>query len=125
VIGRDLDSTARVFRDTCPILLHTTVWSISSFSDAHRAVPYRLRAACRITLLTKVGNRFHVQPRQERVMNHDQIKGRIKETEGKAKQVSGNAFGNKSMEEKGKTQKDLGKAQANYGDLKKDLKKDA
>jgi uncharacterized protein YjbJ (UPF0337 family) len=56
-------------------------------------------------------------------VNNDQVKGRVKETEGKAKQVAGNVVGNKKLEEKGKTQKDLGKVQAGYGDLKHDLKK--
>jgi len=56
-------------------------------------------------------------------MNHDQVKGRIKETEGKAKQVAGNIVGNKRLEEKGVMQKNLGKVQAAYGDAKDDLKK--
>ncbi len=58
-------------------------------------------------------------------MNNDQVKGRIKETEGKAKQAAGNVVGNKKLEEKGKMQKDLGKVQAGFGDLKHDLKKGA
>lgn len=56
-------------------------------------------------------------------MNNDQVKGRVKEAEGKAKQVAGKVVGNKSLEEKGKVQKTFGKAQAGYGDLKNDLKK--
>jgi len=58
-------------------------------------------------------------------MNNDQVKGRIKEAKGKAKQVAGNVVGNKKLEEKGKVQKDVGKVQAGYGDLKHDLKKGA
>jgi uncharacterized protein YjbJ (UPF0337 family) len=58
-------------------------------------------------------------------MNNDQVKGRIKEAEGKAKQVAGNVVGNKKLEEKGKVQKDVGKVQAGFGDLKHDLKKGA
>jgi uncharacterized protein YjbJ (UPF0337 family) len=58
-------------------------------------------------------------------MNNDQVKGRIKEAKGKAKQVAGNVVGNKKLEEKGKLQKDVGKVQAGYGDLKHDLKKGA
>ena len=58
-------------------------------------------------------------------MNNDQVKGRVKEAEGKAKQVAGNVGGNKKLEEKGKVQKDVGKVQAGYGDLKHDLKKGA
>jgi len=56
-------------------------------------------------------------------MNRDQMKGRIKETKGKARQVAGNIVGNRRLEEKGRMQKNLGKAQAAYGDIKNDLKK--
>ena len=56
-------------------------------------------------------------------MNHDQVKGRVKETAGKAKEVAGHVVGDKKLEEKGKMQKVLGKVQAGYGDLKHDLKK--
>ena len=56
-------------------------------------------------------------------MNKDQAKGRIKEVEGKVKQVAGNVVGNKKLEQKGNVQKDVGKVQAAYGDLKNDLKK--
>jgi len=58
-------------------------------------------------------------------MNRDQMKGRINETKGKAKQVAGNIVGNRRLEEKGRMQKNLGKVQAAYGDVKNDLKKGA
>jgi len=58
-------------------------------------------------------------------MNNDQVKGRIKEIDGKAKEVVGNAVGNKTLEEKGKLKNAIGKAQASYGDLKNELKKDS
>lgn len=58
-------------------------------------------------------------------MNNDQVKGRIKEAEGKAKQIAGKVVGNKRLEEKGKMEKDVGKVQAGFGDLKHDLKKGA
>lgn len=58
-------------------------------------------------------------------MNRDQMKGRIKETKGEAKQVAGNIVGNRRLEEKGRMQKNLGKVQAAYGDVKNDLKKGA
>jgi len=58
-------------------------------------------------------------------MNRDQMKGRIKETKGKAKQIAGNIVGNRRLEEKGRMQKNLGKVQAAYGDVKNDLKKGA
>ena len=57
-------------------------------------------------------------------MNKDQIKGRIKETKGKVKEVAGKIAGDKHVEQKGKVQTSIGNAQAGYGDLKNDLKKD-
>lgn len=54
-------------------------------------------------------------------MNNDQIKGRIKVTKGKAREVTGKIVSNKHLEEKGKAQTSIGKAQAGYGDLKDDL----
>jgi len=56
-------------------------------------------------------------------MNKDQVKGRMKEAQGKVKEVAGKAVGNKTLEEKGRVQSAVGKAQAGYGDLKRDLKK--
>ena len=57
-------------------------------------------------------------------MNKDQIKGRIKETKGAVKEVTGKLTGKKSLEQKGKLQKTAGKAQAGYGDIKNDIKND-
>ena len=56
-------------------------------------------------------------------MNKDQIKGREKEVAGKIKEVAGKVIGNKEMEAKGNIKKNLGKAQASYGDAKNDIKK--
>ena len=56
-------------------------------------------------------------------MNKDQIKGREKELAGKMKEVAGKIVGNKEMEVKGEVKKNLGKAQASYGDAKSDIKK--
>jgi uncharacterized protein YjbJ (UPF0337 family) len=61
--------------------------------------------------------------RQEISMNNDQVKGRIKEAEGKTKQVAGKLVGNKDLESKGEIENAVGKVQAGYGDLKNDLKK--
>lgn len=55
-------------------------------------------------------------------INKDQIKGRVKEAEGKIKEATGALVGNEKLEEKGKVQKNLGKAQAKYGDVKRDVK---
>ncbi|MHB1942594.1 MAG: CsbD family protein [Acidiferrobacteraceae bacterium] len=56
-------------------------------------------------------------------MNRDQFKGRNHEAEGQIKEVTGKVVGNKKLEEKGKVHKIAGKVQADYGDLKEDLKK--
>jgi uncharacterized protein YjbJ (UPF0337 family) len=55
-------------------------------------------------------------------MNKDQVKGRVKEAKGKIKEVAGKLVGNEKLEEKGKTDKVLGEAQAKFGDVKKDVK---
>ncbi|MCG5501171.1 CsbD family protein [Ectothiorhodospira lacustris] len=57
-------------------------------------------------------------------MNKDQVKGRAKEATGKVKEVTGRVVGNEKLEGEGKIQKAAGKVQADYGDLKEDLKKD-
>ena len=55
-------------------------------------------------------------------MNKDQVKGRVKEVKGKIKEVAGKLVGNEKLEEKGKTEKVLGGAQARFGDVKKDVR---
>jgi uncharacterized protein YjbJ (UPF0337 family) len=57
-------------------------------------------------------------------MNKDQIKGRIKEAKGSAKETAGKVAGKKILEQKGKLQKTAGKAQAGFGDIKNDIRKD-
>jgi len=56
-------------------------------------------------------------------MNKDQVKGRVKEVQGSAKEVAGKIVGNKKLEIEGKVQKNVGKFQAGFGDLKNSLKK--
>ena len=56
-------------------------------------------------------------------MNKDQVKGRARKSKGKVKQEAGKVFGNKSLQEKGKDAKNIGKAQAAYGDAKQNIKK--
>jgi uncharacterized protein YjbJ (UPF0337 family) len=58
-------------------------------------------------------------------INKDQVKGRVKEAEGKIKEVAGKLVGNQTLETKGTVQKNLGKAQAKFGDVKQDIKKGA
>ena len=60
---------------------------------------------------------------QEMTMNKDQIKGRVKEAKGKAKEVTGRIVDDKDLEEEGIVESTIGKVQAGYGDLKADLKK--
>jgi uncharacterized protein YjbJ (UPF0337 family) len=56
-------------------------------------------------------------------MNKDQPKGRIAEAKGKAKEVVGKVLGDDDLARRGKIQKNLGKAQAEYGDLRESIKK--
>ena len=56
-------------------------------------------------------------------MNKDQIKGRVEEVKGTVKKVAGKITDNKNLELKGNIQKNVGKAQAGFGDLKNNLKK--
>lgn len=56
-------------------------------------------------------------------MNKDQVKGRSEQAKGKVKEVTGKVVGNKDLEQEGKLQKIGGKVQAEYGDLKEDVKK--
>ena len=56
-------------------------------------------------------------------MNRDQSKGRIEAAKGKARETVGKVTGNDHLAQKGKLQKDLGKAQAAYGDLQEKIRK--
>lgn len=56
-------------------------------------------------------------------MNKDQVKGRVKQAEGKVKEVAGKLVGNDRLQAKGKIDNAVGTAQAGMGDLKSDLKK--
>lgn len=55
-------------------------------------------------------------------MNKDQVKGRVKEVKGTIKEAAGKLVGNEKLQQKGKTEKVLGEAQAKFGDVKKDVK---
>lgn len=56
-------------------------------------------------------------------MNKDQVKGRVKQAEGKVKEVAGKLVGNDRLQAKGKIENAVGTAQTDMGDLKSDLKK--
>ncbi len=55
-------------------------------------------------------------------MNKDQVEGRVKESEGKIKEVVGKLVGNEALEARGKVEKVLGEAQAKAGDIKRDMR---
>lgn len=55
-------------------------------------------------------------------INKDQVKGRTEEAKGKIKEIAGDLVGNEKLEAEGKIQKNLGKAQAKFGDVKKNVK---
>ena len=55
-------------------------------------------------------------------INKDQVNGRVEEAKGSVKEITGKAIDDKGMQIEGNVQKNLGKAQAGYGDLKKDIK---
>ncbi|PPD32924.1 MAG: general stress protein CsbD [Methylomonas sp.] len=55
-------------------------------------------------------------------MNKDQVKGRVEEAKGKIKEVAGKILDDETMEVEGTLQKNVGKAQAGFGNLKEDIK---
>jgi uncharacterized protein YjbJ (UPF0337 family) len=55
-------------------------------------------------------------------MNKDQLEGRFEEMKGSIKEVTGKLVGDKTLEAKGITEKNLGKVQENLGDVKQDVK---
>ena len=65
---------------------------------------------------------FGAYAEEKRNINKDQVEGRVEEAKGKVKEVTGKVLDDKGMEIKGNIQKNVGKAQAGYGDLKKDIK---
>lgn len=56
-------------------------------------------------------------------MNKDQVKGRIEQAKGKAKEIAGKMVGNKTLEAKGDADQVAGKVQKTYGDAKSHAKK--
>jgi uncharacterized protein YjbJ (UPF0337 family) len=58
----------------------------------------------------------------EVTMNKEQVKGRVDEAVGKAKEVTGRAIDDKSLQAKGLAQQVGGKARATAGDIVEDVK---
>jgi uncharacterized protein YjbJ (UPF0337 family) len=55
-------------------------------------------------------------------MNKDQVEGRAKEAAGKVQEVAGKVVGNVNQQVKGNINKNVGAAQAKFGDVKRDIK---
>jgi uncharacterized protein YjbJ (UPF0337 family) len=55
-------------------------------------------------------------------MNKDQVEGRAKEAAGKVQEVAGKVVGNTNQQVKGNINKNVGAAQAKFGDVKRDIK---
>jgi len=61
---------------------------------------------------------------EEMGMNEDQPKGRIKEVEGKLREVTGRIVGHGTLEAKGRLERAVGRALAGRSDIKEDIKED-
>jgi uncharacterized protein YjbJ (UPF0337 family) len=55
-------------------------------------------------------------------INKDQVEGRVKEAAGKVQEVAGKAVGSTTQQVKGNVNKNVGAAQAKFGDVKSDVK---
>lgn len=55
-------------------------------------------------------------------INKDQVEGRAKEAAGKVQEVAGKLVGNTSQQVKGNIKKNIGAAEAKFGDAKRDIK---
>lgn len=55
-------------------------------------------------------------------INKDQVEGRAKEAAGKIQEVAGKVVGSGKEQMKGNINKNVGAAQAKFGDLKSDMK---
>ena len=55
-------------------------------------------------------------------MNKDQVKGRVEQTSGKVKEVTGKLVGNDRLQSQGMAEQVKGKVQAGYGDAKENAK---
>ena len=55
-------------------------------------------------------------------INKDQVEGRVKEAAGKVQETTGKAMGNIGQQVKGNINKNVGAAQAKFGDMKSHAK---
>lgn len=67
------------------------------------------------------GPHIHLR-RKERIMNKDQVAGRVEEAKGKIKEAAGKVVGNEKLQGEGVADQAAGKVQKTYGDVKEDAK---
>jgi uncharacterized protein YjbJ (UPF0337 family) len=65
---------------------------------------------------------YSAEGQVEPPINKDQVQGRVDEAKGAVKEITGKVLDDKGMEIEGNIQKNVGKAQAGFGDLKQDIK---
>lgn len=65
---------------------------------------------------------YAAESQESTLINKDQVNGRVDETKGNVKEITGKILNDKSMEVEGNVQKNVGKIQSGYGDLKQDIK---
>jgi uncharacterized protein YjbJ (UPF0337 family) len=97
---------------------------LSSYSDLHPARQTRFAEAA--TLKSRLASSRPVTHPGKRsfAMNKDQVKGRVTEAKGHAKEVAGKAVGSEKLKAEGRLDQATGKVQKNWGDAKEDLKDD-
>jgi len=79
-------------------------------------------SACLVLTLCPLGA-YAAESQEAAPVNKDQINGRVDEAKGTVKEITGKVLDDKGMEIQGNIQKNVGKAQAGFGDLKQDIQK--
>jgi uncharacterized protein YjbJ (UPF0337 family) len=67
-------------------------------------------------------NNLHSLLLKGRIMNKDQIKGRVEQASGKVKESAGKVVGNDRLQTEGMAEQVKGKVQAGFGDAKQHAK---
>jgi uncharacterized protein YjbJ (UPF0337 family) len=81
------------------------------------------RLAVGLALAFSAFGAYAVENQQPAPVNKDQVDGRVDEAKGTVKEITGKVLDDKGMEIQGNVQKNIGKAQAGFGDLKQDIQK--
>jgi len=76
-----------------------------------------------VALLVFLSSAYAEENQTVAPVNKDQINGRVDEAKGSVKEITGKVLDDKGMEIQGNIQKNVGKAQAGFGDLKQDIQK--